>query len=316
MSGSYRDIDYRIRPGKYAERLMMVEAFRRLRFGSVESYQYVGLGSVYFSDFILIHKALGISKLISIERAHHDKERFEANIPFGCIEMLWGETTSELPKVDFGLRTITWLDYDGRLNRPILGDIREIVKKAVTGSVLAITVQSRFDRVTNEDGTDGSAAALVSALGEDRVPFDLAEKDLRGDGTGKVYRDIIVEEITRTLADRNAGHVHAQQMRFRQILNFRYEDGVRMMTVAFVFFDAGQEAIYNLCNFEQLEFCRGDEDVFQIEIPKLTPKEVRFLDSQMPRDADELELFAVPLRDARQYTKIYRYFPNVAFVDG
>ncbi|WP_412549856.1 O-methyltransferase [Sinorhizobium meliloti] len=46
MPASYREIDYRIRPGKHAERLMMVEAFRHLRFGTVASYQYVGLGSV------------------------------------------------------------------------------------------------------------------------------------------------------------------------------------------------------------------------------------------------------------------------------
>lgn len=316
MPGSYREIDYRIRPGKYAERLMMVEAFRRLRFGTVESYQYVGLGSVYFSDFILVHKALGISKLVSIERAEHDKERFEANIPFGCIEMLWGDTSSELSKVDFNLRTISWLDYDGRLSRSMLGDIREVAGRAISGSVLAVTVQSRFDRVVHDDGTDGSVDAIAEALGEERVPFDLEAKDLRGDGTGKLYRNIIFEEITRTLADRNAGRHHAQQMRFRQILNFRYEDGVKMMTVAFVFFDAGQEGILNLCHFDHLEFFREGEEVFDIAIPKLTPKEVRFLDGQMPNALENLNLAAVPSKDAGQYAKIYRYFPNVAFVDG
>lgn len=316
MSASYREIDYRVRPGKFAERLMMVEAFRRLRFAAVESYQYVGLGSVYFTDFSLVHRALGISKLVSIERAEHDKKRFEANIPFGCIEMMWGETAAVLPTVDLSLRTIAWLDYDGRLNRSVLGDIREIVGRAVSGSVLAITVQSRFDRVENEDKSDGSVAALAAALGEDRVPFDLQVKDLRGDGTGKVYRDVIVEEITRALADRNAGQHHAQQMRFRQILNFRYEDGVRMMTVAFVLYDSGQEALFNLCNFGQLDFYRDGADIFDIEIPKLTPREARFLDMQMPKSLAELNLEAVPERDARQYAKIYRYFPNIAFIES
>lgn len=294
----------------------MIEAFRRLRFGTVESYQYIGLGSVYFSDFSLVHKALGITKLVSIERAEHDKKRFEANIPFGCIEMLWGETSTQLPNIDLGLRTIAWLDYDGRLSRSVLGDIREVAKRAATGSVLAVTVQSRFDRSSHEDGTDSSVNTIKEALGEERVPFDLETKDLRGDGTGALYRKIIVEEISSTLAARNAGCHHAQQMHFRQILNFRYEDGVRMMTVAFVFFDAGQEGIFNLCHFEQLDFFRGDEGIFDIAIPKLTPKEVRFLDSQMPNVIENLDLAALPQKDAVQYAKIYRYFPNVAFVDG
>lgn len=316
MPASYREIDYRVRPGKYAERLMMVEAFRRLRFGTLETYQYVGLGSVYFSDFSLVHKALGITKLVSIERAEHDRPRFEANIPFGCIEMMWGETGSELPKIDLDLRSIVWLDYDGRLSRAVLGDVREFAARAVTGSVLAITAQSRFERVSQEDGTDASVEAVVAALGEERVPFELATKDLRGDGTGRLYRNVIVEELTRTLADRNVGRHQGQEMRFRQILNFRYEDGVRMMTVAFVFFDAGQEALFNLCRFEDLEFYRDGEDIFEIEIPKLTPREARFLDAQMPRSLAEIDLAAVPERDARQYSKIYRYFPNIAIVDG
>ena len=114
MAASYREIDYRIRPAKQAERIMMAESFKRLRFANTESYQYVGLGSVYFSDFMLMHRALGTTKMVSIEKAVHDKARFEANLPFGCIEMLWGDTASELPKVDFSLRSIVWLDYDGR----------------------------------------------------------------------------------------------------------------------------------------------------------------------------------------------------------
>ena len=33
--------------------VMIGDALARLKFGTVESYQYVGLGSVYFSDFVL-----------------------------------------------------------------------------------------------------------------------------------------------------------------------------------------------------------------------------------------------------------------------
>jgi hypothetical protein len=162
MAGSYTKIDYRVRPAKYAERLMMVDAFRRLRFGSIESYQYVGLGSVYFTDFSLIHKSLGIDKLVSIEKNEDDRERFEANVPFASIEMLWGNTSSELPKLRLDLRSIIWMDYDGRLDRSVLADIAHIASEASGGSVLAITVQCRFDCVTREDGTDASMEALSS----------------------------------------------------------------------------------------------------------------------------------------------------------
>ena len=136
MAASYREIDYRVRPGKYAERLMMAEAFRRLRFASVESYQYVGLGSVYFSDFRLMHRTLNVTKMVSIEEAVHDRLRFEANLPFSCIDMLWGGTASELPKVDLSLRSILWLDYDGRLTKSVLADLREVAGRAAGGTVI------------------------------------------------------------------------------------------------------------------------------------------------------------------------------------
>lgn len=316
MAASYRAIDYRIRPAKHAERLMMVEAFRRLRFGSLESYQYIGLGSVYFSDFSLIHRTLGISTMISIEREEHDRDRFESNIPFGCVQMLWGDTASELPKVDLQHRSIVWLDYDGRLDRSVLGDVAEVTRRAASGTVLAVTVQCRFDR-GGGDGESGPVEALIEALGEERVPFDTNAKMLAGNGTGRVFRSIIAQEITNALEARNIGLAPLQCMQARQILNFRYEDGVRMMTVAFVLFDAGQLSHYQMCQFEQLAFHCDADDAFDIAIPKLTTREIKALECQMPlSNLDDLILNAIPEKDARQYARIYRYFPNVTFVDG
>ena len=60
LSGSYNAIDYRLRPAKHAERAMLVEAAARLRFSDLQNYRYVGFGSIYFSDFEIFHKVLGI----------------------------------------------------------------------------------------------------------------------------------------------------------------------------------------------------------------------------------------------------------------
>lgn len=77
MSGSFRRIDYSLRPAKHAERRMMCDVFRRLRpFGRVEDYMYVGFGSVWFSDFSLFHRALGIRDMLSIEKERSAEQRF------------------------------------------------------------------------------------------------------------------------------------------------------------------------------------------------------------------------------------------------
>jgi hypothetical protein len=317
MAGSYTKIDYRIRPAKYAERLMMIDAYRRLRFSSIESYQYVGLGSIYFTDFSLVHRTLGIDKLVSIEMNEADKDRFEANIPYASIEMLWGRTSSQLSKVRLDLRSIVWMDYDGRLDRSVLADVAHIAGQAIGGSILAITVQCRFDRVTREDGSDASVDALKASLGMERVPHDLATKDLLGKGTGALFRRIILAEIDDALAARNAVLPAGQRIKYRQIFNFRYEDGVQMMTIGIVFYDAGQTVLLDLCGFDDLPFTRRGEETFDIGIPKLTPVEIKHLERQLPLEGVRvLNRGPIPQRDANQYEQLYRYFPSIAFIDS
>ena len=66
---SYDQINYYLRPSKHVERNMLAAAFMRLReFGSLEAYRYVGMGSVNFSDFVIFHRLLGVSPMISIEK--------------------------------------------------------------------------------------------------------------------------------------------------------------------------------------------------------------------------------------------------------
>ena len=83
MSGSFKRIDYSLRPAKHAERRMLCDIFRRLRpFGRVENYVYVGFGSIWFSDFMLMHRSLGIKDMISIEHSIESRDRIEDNKPF------------------------------------------------------------------------------------------------------------------------------------------------------------------------------------------------------------------------------------------
>ena len=81
---------------------MLCECFRRLSpIARVDTYRYVGFGSTYFSDFSLIHRALGITDLVSIERETDKRDRFELNRPYGSIELMFGESTELLPELDW-----------------------------------------------------------------------------------------------------------------------------------------------------------------------------------------------------------------------
>ena len=86
MTSSFRKINYALRPAKHAARRMLCEIFGRVHpFQSVEQYVYVGFGSVWFQDFLLFHRHLGVSDMISIERDTRARDRIEANKPFRTV---------------------------------------------------------------------------------------------------------------------------------------------------------------------------------------------------------------------------------------
>jgi hypothetical protein len=315
VTASYRRIDYRIRPAKHVERLMMCEAFRRLRFGSIEDYQYVGLGSVYFSDFSLYHRALGLKTMFSIEQEVQDQARFLFNRPYLNVEMMWGTTSSELPKIDLSSRSIIWLDFDGTLSRSMIEDLRGIATRCCSGTVVAMSVQanpSRFDPAN----PSANATELAERLNPDRIPTNLTDEQLLGWGTARVFREVLSNELEVVLSERNGSLRAGQKLLARQIFNFHYEDGAKMLTVGWVIFDEGQRSIFEGCSFDTLAFTRTGDDAFRIDIPKITSPEVRTLMQQIPlADDGALVLGCIPESDAKHFLNIYRYFPNITFAD-
>src|SRR5690349_11519838 len=115
--GSYEHINYSLRPAKHVERKMLVESFRKLsEFDAIRNYRYIGFGSIYFSDFHLLHKSLGITNMLSIEKDEHNQSRFEFNSPFDCVDIKFGMSDAILPTLEWeNIPTIIWLDYDGKL---------------------------------------------------------------------------------------------------------------------------------------------------------------------------------------------------------
>ena len=86
------------RPAKSVERKMLCEALKRLlNFSDLGKYKYIGFGSIFFSDFSLIHKSFGIKDMISIDNKEKDKERFKFNCPYKCVELQFGESNDILP---------------------------------------------------------------------------------------------------------------------------------------------------------------------------------------------------------------------------
>lgn len=321
MSGSYKRINYTLRIAKNVERKMMCEAFRRLsEIRLVETYRYIGFGSLYFSDFILFHKALNITSLHSIEKDEAAKKRFLFNCPFGYINIHFGESHQILPQLNWQDEpSIVWLDYDGQLTPNVLSDVETICTSASSGSIIIISVNVHPGAEIDQGKT--RLERLKEQVGEEKVPADIAEKDLPGWKTAGVIRRIILNQIKETLSNRNGGLRKALKLDYKQLFNFNYEDGAKMLTVGGLLYDEGIAGKVNSCAFERLDFTRFGEEPYKIETPYLTNREIRSIDAKLCEVAESDKIkqlaleFGIPESDAEIYSKIYRYFPTFAESD-
>lgn len=292
---------------------MMCDTFRRLTpFGRIDSYRYVGFGSFYFNDFTLFHRSLGINDMISIEGDADNEVRFRSNVPFKFIDIRFGWSDEILPSLDWTVRSIVWLDYDGVLDGRVLADVKTVLSKAEPGSFLAFSMNAQtkdFEDIEhNLNPLELKLRSLADAISDERIPIGITAKDMAGWGCAKVYFRILNNEINSVIQARNGTRRLGQRLKFKQVLYFHYEDGAKMVTLGGVLIDEGQEHLFAQASFNTLPFFSETDKAFHIKVPSLTFKEIRHLDMMMPDT--EKNSAGIPPADMKEYAKIYRYFPN------
>ena len=309
MASSYEKINYVIRPAKNVERKILCESFRKLTpFAPLEEYRYIGFGSTYFSDFSLLHKALGISEMVSIEKDEDNEDRFKFNRPYRCIKLEFGESNDVLPRLSWAEKTILWLDYDGTLDKNVLADIKFAVGNIASGSIVVASVNAM------PPGNDKTRVeALVDLVGEEKVPKDISPAQLSRRLTPVTLQRIINNEFLQSLSERNGGKRPGERTGYQQLFNFVYADGAQMLTVGGLLFSEDQREQVAACRFEEAPFVRSGEEHYKIEVPNLTYRELRHIDRQLPTHAPEnIETDGIPPDDILKYSCLYKYFPMFA----
>lgn len=314
---TFERFNYALRPAKNVERKMICDALSRL--STVErlnKYRYVGFGAVGFYDFLLFHQRLGIVDMVSIEKETDAQRRIEYNRPHSCIRIEWGESHAVLPAMDWTRkRSIVWLDYDKHISAAYIGDISFVTSVAKSGSVLIAT----FNADTGESDEGAPARRmekLKSAVGKIALRPTLVATDLAGWGYAKACRNIFADVVQKTLGDRNAPVAAEEKLQFVQLFNFIYRDGTRMVTVGGVFLNKKESSALTIRHFHDLDFLRKGEEQFEIETPVLTIRELRYLDTLLPRvGISGKNPSWIPQEDRRKYQNIYRYFPTFSEVE-
>jgi len=312
-------INFNLRPAKRIERKLVAEALSCIyRYDSPRRFGYVGMGSYYFSDFVLFHRLFGLDRMVSIESDEDHKDRFEFNKPFDCIEMAWGTTHQKLPQLELFVErpVICWLDYYDYLTDAIIGDAQTVIRRAMPGSALLLTMKARaldkpakvkeFKDKLTQDARNLSDEALLS----------------RGSkGITSFMTEVLIASIEPTVADLNAGREDADKIELRQIVNMSYKDGDAMVTIGWLLLNKAQAQQLDTepSALDAPGIKLAGADILEVTAPVLTFREIAHLKSILPNgvvgDDFEAKAGCVPPDDARSFARLYRYFPSFADVE-
>ncbi len=315
MPGSFKKIDYRLRPAKHAERVMLLDLFKRMRFAPIETYQYIGFGSIAFIDFRMVHKTLGIKDLISIEDASEDaeQERFRHNSPYNGLELHFGHSSAVLPSIDFKRRSLVWLDYDGSLSRSIANDLATIGRHVSSGSFLGVTFTTAFPFARKKRDRE------LKRLKEDFSNFladDTKATEFDGAKYAEFGRSTLGSLLEKAVSDADAGETDpGKKRRVFQSCFFKYKDGAPMVTVGWFIVAENELNDFEASKFGALPFVKTKNVPFTIRVPLVTPLEIREMERRLPNIDGAADLDWIPDDERKSFSKIYRYLPQYSVVE-
>lgn len=328
ISSSYR-VQYDMRPAKQVERRMIIDALQRLGAAGfpVADYQYTGFGAIYFVDFILLHKLLGLSKLLSLEQEESLTSRMKFNRPFSCIEIKMVPASSEIPNLSRDIHHIVWLDYDGVLQRDFLSDIQSAITVLPAGSILLVTVDVEppedHDYTIVDTHFDSSKEVLgpkhwkryfeyhassYLKLGLSEADFGKSELILRS-------TEILKAAFTKSIVAR-------PELQFLPMFNFAYRDSHSMLTMGGMIAGRAEKRQLRASNIGETVYYRGDFDSlpFEIKVPRLTRKERVYLDRKCPVRMPGCLAISIWIRSRSDiigtFTDFYPHSQKYCFRDG
>lgn len=275
-------VNFGARQNKAIERAVVFDGLSLMKAkGLLSNAVYVGFGSVWFADFHLAHRVLGIDRMVSIESDDVKYSRALFNRPFNNIDVLHGESGRVLPQLlsddDLAARPwVLWLDYDRSLFVEELADLQTVAAEIPSGSVLLTTFNARKTNYNSTVGDKSTRIPFLAGLFGEDLTSELQVHDV--DQQPQFYATIarLVQETIQSRAIA-AGHEGG----YVPMFEIKYSDGVEMLTVGGYFpsVDSVNEA-RTLATSDSWAGVQGDA----ISLPSLTMKEVMAIRSLLPAD--------------------------------
>jgi hypothetical protein len=299
-------VSYDLRPRKQVERRMMLHTFQRLsEIGfKISAYRYAGFGAFFFVDFILFHRLLGISDMVSIEYDTSQMDRVLFNRPFKEIDVRFEPSWDYISTMDTSKPHILWLDYDGPIANEYLLDFYSAVSQMAPGSVLVGTFDVDFDKANDLSIRDCLPAARPAAwyhrFSEQCGDYFSPDWQIVDFGASDI-RNRTIEMVRAAIS---SGLNMRPGFEFVPLFLFAYADGHEMLTIGGM--------VASKQDKKKLKAISQADKPFRIEVPVLTRKERLHIDSHMPCDDGWTPEFGIDCEAIKSYRDIYRYCPLYA----
>ena len=308
---SFNTVNYSLRPSKSIQRQIVFEGIRTLLGRlKLKDAAYIGLGSIWFVDFVMAHKMLAIEKMISIEEEDIGYARARFNSPFATVEVRRGASSEVLPVVCkesgmCGRPWVIWMDYDRCFNEDASYDLRLVVEQAPENTVMLAT----FNATEGNYGAVNERPDRLRELFKGIVPTNLSKNQCKKD------------RMHRTLADLGVKHMKSAALEARRPGGFVpafeiiYRDGAPMVTVGGVLPSKLNQWRTQGVVKESGWRCRPSEP---IRAPHLTMREVLALQSKLPdpeglsRKIVQMIGFDLEEEEIEVYERYYREYPAFA----
>jgi hypothetical protein len=217
-------VSYDLRPAKQAERRILLDFLKCSNEAAfaISDCRYVGMGGTMFMDFHLMHRFLGVSRMVSLERDPEMHPRSAFNCPFDFISVKKETVAQFLANDKSDATTIYWLDYDDGLGPDITADIISLGTRVKVGGFAFVTAYAEppgaLEKLTKEQRLE----YFQQNLGDFSV--GLTVDDMENYAFPETVRRILVAAFKNAFSARKDGQ-------FQAIFQVQYKDSAQMITV-------------------------------------------------------------------------------------
>lgn len=310
---------YHLRPNKFIDRHLFISCLVRLAAKyPLSEYTYTGFGSFDFDDFKLVHKRLGIDKMVSLEENRQIFQRARFNRPFACIKVKNTSSSNYIAALSPRGKDIFWLDFNSPRNLGLhFADFCFLLNNLNPGSIVRITLNAHAASLFSETGQELQKKEIKEIYNrrlkklEERIP-DYLPADISADKlTEKKYPGILLESLHQAVIKTTGNPLSGKSV--CPLFSTVYRDGQYMLTLTVIILKKEEEKSIRELLQGTLFSCRWDNPV-TINVPPLTLKELLTVNQMIPNAKNLQKIMKkFPFFDTEKiedYMKFYIYYPN------